>query len=89
MPDGGTLTMHYSTSGDGKAMVEVKDTGAGMTKEQLAKIFEPLFTTKTLGIGLGLALSLRYAELNNGSLTAESILDRGSTFRLTIPRVNV
>ena len=88
MPDGGTLTMHYSTSGDGKAMVEVKDTGAGMTKEQLAKIFEPLFTTKTLGIGLGLALSLRYAELNNGSLTAESILDRGSTFRLTIPRVN-
>jgi two-component system, LuxR family, sensor kinase FixL len=88
MPDGGALTIRCSTGDDGQAMIEVQDTGTGMAKDQLVKIFEPLFTTKTQGIGLGLALSLRYAELNNGSLTAESSLGGGSTFRLTIPIAN-
>ena len=85
MPDGGKVTVACAINGDGNAVIEVQDTGIGMNEGQLTKIFEPLFTTKTRGIGLGLALSLRYAELNHGSLTAESVEGYGSTFRLTVP----
>ena len=88
MPDGGTLTVRCIVHGGDTATVEVQDSGTGMTEDQLGKVFEPLFTTKTIGIGLGLALSQRYAELNNGWLTVESALGQGSTFRLTIPMVN-
>nr|NIS43222.1 PAS domain-containing sensor histidine kinase [Desulfuromonadales bacterium] len=50
--------------------IDVKDDGPGIDAENLGNVFEPLFSTKTTGIGLGLALSRRYAELNQGSLVA-------------------
>ena len=84
MPDGGRINICYSVDGD-NAVIEVHDTGCGMTEGQLAKVFEPLFTTKARGIGLGLALSRRYAELNNATITAESRVGEGSSFRLTLP----
>jgi polar amino acid transport system substrate-binding protein len=84
MPDGGTLSIRCDTSGDA-AVVTVADTGIGIDEKDLPNIFEPLYTTKPKGIGLGLAISRRYAELNNGKLEAESELGKGSTFRLTLP----
>ncbi len=84
MPEGGTVNVQC-TAEDRIAIVEVSDSGTGMTERQLSKIFEPLFTTKTRGIGLGLTLSQRFAEQNQGSLTAKSTLGEGSTFRLTMP----
>jgi signal transduction histidine kinase len=84
MPDGGTLSIRCDTSGDA-AVVTVADTGIGIDEKDLPNIFEPLYTTKPKGIGLGLAISRRYADLNNGRLEAESELGKGSTFRLTLP----
>jgi signal transduction histidine kinase len=63
----------------------VKDTGTGITPENMARIFEPLFTTKSKGIGLGLAVSRKLAEANGGRIEVKSELGRGSTFTLFLP----
>lgn len=85
MPDGGMLALQVETGADGICLA-VSDTGCGIPAEHLDLIFEPLFSTKVRGIGLGLAIAHRYAELNGGSLTVESEVGRGTTFRLVLPR---
>jgi signal transduction histidine kinase len=65
--------------------LEVMDTGPGVSPEHLEKIFEPLFTTKARGIGLGLALSRTLARANGGDLAARNNAGRGATFTLTLP----
>jgi signal transduction histidine kinase len=65
--------------------IAVKDTGTGITPENMARIFEPLFTTKSKGIGLGLAVSRKLAEANGGRIEVKSELGRGSTFTLFLP----
>ena len=61
------------------------DTGHGMSPKILSKIFEPLYTTKAKGIGLGLAVSKNLVEINGGTLEVESTEDRGSRFIITLP----
>ena len=68
-------------------VISVTDDGDGMEPGHVDRVFEPLFTTKPKGIGLGLAVSRRYAERNGGSLTAENGDEGGACFRLTIPMV--
>ena len=63
----------------------VSDTGPGIPPENLNRIFEPLFTTRSRGIGLGLAVSRTLAQANGGSLTVRSEPGRGATFTLTLP----
>ena len=63
---------------------EVADSGGGIAPENLEKIFEPLFTTKARGIGLGLALSRTLARANGGDLTVSSPPGKGATFNLTL-----
>jgi two-component system, cell cycle sensor histidine kinase and response regulator CckA len=65
--------------------VRVADTGSGMTKEQLAHLFEPLFTTKKGGTGLGLAVSYQIVAQHDGVISAESEPGRGTTFHLLLP----
>lgn len=84
MPGGGLLSMICRRDGD-EQIATVSDTGVGMDEEQIAKIFEPLYTGKAKGIGLGLPLSQRYATLNNGRIECQSKLDVGSTFTLILP----
>lgn len=72
----------------GQVLTLVSDTGCGINPDDLGRIFDPLFTTKTRGIGLGLSISLRYAEMNNGSLSVESKVGTGTTFRLSLQSVN-
>jgi signal transduction histidine kinase len=84
MPSGGTLTIR-ATAGQGWVHCGVIDTGVGIPDANMGKIFQPLFTTKTRGIGLGLAISRRLAETNGGTLTVESREGEGSTFTLTLP----
>jgi PAS domain S-box-containing protein len=66
-------------------VLSIKDTGSGITAENMKKIFEPLFTTKTKGIGLGLAVSRKLIEANRGRIEVESEPGQGCMFRLYLP----
>lgn len=83
-PTGGKLTLSASLQGDMIA-IAVQDTGTGIPPENMGKLFEPLFTTKTKGIGLGLAVSQRLVEANGGRIEASSQPGHGSTFTVTLP----
>jgi signal transduction histidine kinase len=65
--------------------IAVEDTGIGITPENMKKIFEPLFTTKAKGIGLGLAVSKKLAEANGGRIEVDSEPGEGSTFTVYLP----
>jgi PAS domain S-box-containing protein len=81
MPEGGTLTVETSAI-PGGAMVAVADTGVGIPVMLVEKIFEPLFTTKAKGIGLGLAVARAMAEANGGRITVKSAPGMGSRFEV-------
>ena len=65
--------------------IAVKDTGTGITPENMPKLFEPLFSTKVKGIGLGLMVSQKLAEANGGRIEVESEPGKGSTFTVYLP----
>ena len=85
MPEGGTLTIETARA-EGGARVAVSDTGVGIAPENLEKIFQPLFTTKAKGIGLGLAVAQGLAEANGGTISVESAVGRGSRFLVVFPQ---
>jgi len=80
----GTVLIRASAS-DGHVVLSVQDTGPGVLAEHRTKIFEPLFTTKARGIGLGLAVSRSLAEANGGALTLSEAPEGGARFTLTMP----
>lgn len=84
MPEGGTLTLRSSVR-DGNITIEFEDTGLGIPKENLSRIFDPFYTTKEKGTGLGLAVSYSIIKKLNGSLTVESEVNKGSKFTITLP----
>jgi signal transduction histidine kinase len=65
--------------------ISVADTGIGIKPEDMAKIYQPLFTTKARGIGLGLTVSRKNVEAANGRLTVDSRPGKGATFTVTLP----
>jgi len=88
MPKGGELVISAKPStvdGQSSVIIAVKDTGSGITPENMKKLFEPLFTTKAKGIGLGLAVSQKLAEANGGKIEVESESGKGSTFTVWLP----
>ncbi|MFN3396189.1 MAG: ATP-binding protein, partial [Thermodesulfovibrionales bacterium] len=84
MPKGGTLTLR-SFVRDGHITIEFVDTGLGIPKENLSRIFDPFYTTKERGTGLGLAVSYSIIKKLDGSLTVESEPNKGTKFRITLP----
>ncbi|MEM2147916.1 MAG: PAS domain S-box protein [Candidatus Bathyarchaeia archaeon] len=84
MPKGGTLTIKSSKRG-GKIQFTVSDTGVGMNEETLKKLWTPLFTTKAKGMGFGLAICKRFVEAHGGTITVESTVGKGTTFKVTLP----
>ena len=78
------LTISASAQGD-MLRLDVQDTGIGIPAENMTKLFEPLFTTKTKGIGLGLAVSRKLVEANGGRIEVRSEAGLGSTFTLWLP----
>lgn len=102
MPDGGTLVIRSQvtaaergaasafgeeeTSGL-QVVVSFEDTGRGIPPEELEKVFEPFYSTRADGTGLGLALSYGIVQRHNGNLTAVSHAEEGTTFRLCLPAV--
>lgn len=81
---GGELNID-AIEGDDYITIDFKDTGCGIPQEHLEKIYEPLFTTKPKGIGLGLAISRRLTEQNGGKIEVASQAGRGTTFTLKLP----
>ncbi len=84
MPNGGKLNIDI-TQDDNQVRLAIRDTGSGISAENLKSIFEPFYTTKPKGIGLGLAISKTLVEANGGQIRIESSENEGSTFTLTLP----
>jgi PAS domain S-box-containing protein len=84
MARGGTLTFQTGESGDA-VWVSVTDTGGGIPPEMLNRIFEPFYTTKKKGSGLGLMIVQRIVRAHGGRMELESQVGRGSTFRVWLP----
>ena len=87
MPEGGFLIVEGSVV-NGMAKVAVSDTGVGISDEDAAKIFQPLFTTKAKGTGLGLAVCKKLVEAHGGEISFGSKKGVGTTFSVTIPLVH-
>jgi PAS domain S-box-containing protein len=81
----GRVTVRLRRSTTGNAVIEVTDTGCGIPLEIRGRVFEPLFTTKRGGTGLGLAAVRRTAAAYHGRITFKTRIGRGSTFMLDLP----
>ena len=87
MPNGGKLTLSTTFSSK-EAKITVKDTGHGISEEVKPQIFQPLFTTKAKGQGLGLAVVKRLTEALGGAVSFESEVGKGTAFIVTLPLSN-
>ena len=95
MPDGGDLIVsisvvtapdaEISTPNSQAVCVQIQDNGVGIPKQNLEKIFNPFFTTKSSGIGLGLSISNRLMQENGGKIEVTSVANKGTTFSLYFP----
>jgi len=86
MPQGGRLSVRTSRQ-NSRVLIEVADTGAGISPENLGRIYDPFFTTKATGRGTGLGLAVTYGivQEHNGSIQVQSRPGEGTTFRLDFP----
>lgn len=86
MPEGGALSVSAAPDEEETAvLIEISDTGEGIAPENLARVFEPLFTTRARGMGLGLALCKMLVEAHGGTIAVKSLPGTGTTFTLTLP----
>jgi PAS domain S-box-containing protein len=87
IPDGGRIVVSTSTADDGSLVAEITDTGIGIAPENVAKIYDPFYTTKGVGQGTGLGLAVSYGivQEHTGRITVESTPGHGTTFRITLP----
>ena len=87
MPNGGNLTIRNKRKED-TIEISFEDTGSGMTKEVIDKLWTPLFTTKIKGMGFGLSICKRIVEAHGGNIDVKSVLQKGTTFTIAIPVKN-
>ena len=88
MESGGDLKVEISSDGkDRNVVIKVSDTGKGINRENLGKIFEPYFTTKSSGTGLGLAIAHNIIEAMGGKITVESEKEAGTIFTVALPNM--
>ena len=85
MPDGGSLQLATRLVSGNEMEISVTDTGDGITPENRKKLFQPLFTTKPKGIGLGLVVCKNLVEANGGRIEVESEQGKGTTFAVLLP----
>lgn len=92
MTRGGRITLRCGTrvarreeAGMARAVIEVRDTGAGIPPEVQIRLFEPFFTTKAAGSGLGLSISAQIVEAHGGQIECETQLNVGTAFRMLLP----
>jgi PAS domain S-box-containing protein len=85
MPDGGALRVWARRADNDFVAISVADTGKGITPEHMKKLFQPLFTTKAKGVGLGLVVCRNLAEANGGRIEVESEVGKGTSFTVVLP----
>ncbi len=85
MPEGGTLTLRTSQDGN-RAMIEIADTGTGLTAEECERLFTPYYTSKAHGTGLGLAIVQSVISDHGGRISVHSEPEHGTTFTIELPR---
>lgn len=84
MPEGGNLTIKNEASNN-TMHISFEDTGKGIAKEDLNKLFVPLYTTKAKGMGFGLAICKRIIDAHNGTISVESSVGKGAIFTIELP----
>jgi len=82
------VVMRAEANGAGTVELSVRDHGIGLTSDELVKIFQPFYTTKREGLGMGLPISRSIIEAHGGRLWAESNVDLGATFHFTLPAID-
>jgi two-component system sensor histidine kinase HydH len=85
MDEGGVLSVKTTLGEDGNIRVAIADTGKGIDPDEVNKVFDPYFTTKSKGTGLGLAIVHKIVEAHNGEIKIRSTPGRGTVFTLVIP----
>ena len=85
MPEGGQLFVKTEVQSQEEITISFTDTGVGISEEDLSKPFEPLYTTKAKGIGLGLAICKTIIEKHKGIIEVKSEIKKGSTFSIKLP----
>jgi two-component system, NtrC family, sensor kinase len=90
IPDGGQITLSTSGVEEDSLVIGVADTGIGIASENVAKIYDPFYTTKGVGRGTGLGLAVTYGivQEHSGHIHVESAPGRGTTFRISLPTAN-
>ena len=88
MPEGGTLEIILGSEGD-EAILSISDSGCGISRDDIDKVFDPFYTTRSVGEGTGLGLSLCYAIIrqHSGTIKVDSAKGKGTTIALRLPRV--
>lgn len=91
IPDGGRIIVATDIADDGSLVAEISDTGIGIAPENVAKIYDPFYTTKGVGQGTGLGLAVSYGivQEHTGRITVDSTPGQGTTFRITLPSARV
>jgi PAS domain S-box-containing protein len=84
MPQGGTLTIRTVAGDQDRVCIDVADTGAGIPADALPRIFEPLFTTKASGTGIGLSVVQQVITRAGGSITVDSVVGSGTVFHIEL-----
>jgi signal transduction histidine kinase len=94
MPNGGKLTIHIETSkvdalalADAMTVVRVEDTGVGVPHDKLEQLFDPFFTTRLHGTGLGLTIARRVIEVHKGRICVKSEVNKGTTLVVELPAI--
>lgn len=84
MPEGGTLDVTVRRN-DRELRLEIKDSGRGLREEEAKKIFEPFYTTKAQGLGLGMPYAKKIIEQHGGTISFNSTLGEGTTVGISLP----
>jgi signal transduction histidine kinase len=84
MPGGGLLSVQTDADG-ARVLVRITDTGTGMSNEQVEKVFEPFYTTKSKGLGLGMAYARKVVEQHEGTIRVESQQGLGTSVLIDLP----
>jgi len=83
MPDGGVLTVEVKVE-KGNVLIDVRDSGRGISREEMGRIFDPFYTTKEEGTGLGLSLAKQIINAHGGDIQVESEVNKGTRVRIRL-----